>query len=99
MHDTLFEGPLENFCYIFIRENNMLFEFIVADFPLMNLNDHIIVTKILSYVDVTKIIETNNDPFIVSFAHIKTFLDSYYKYLAITYIDLALFINKTLKVP
>lgn len=46
-----------------------------------------------------KITESNKDDFVIGFYHIKAFLDSYYDCLAITYIDLALEINKTSKVP
>lgn len=66
----------------------------------MNLNELITVPKILNVVDVSKITETNKDDFFfIGYAHLKAFLDSYYDYLAIIDIDLALAMNKTLKVP
>ena len=77
----------------------MVFEFTVADFPQMNLNDLISIMKILINVDVSKIPKTNINGFILGFGHIKAFLDSYYEYLAITYINLAIVIKRTTKVP
>lgn len=65
----------------------------------MNLNDLIMVMKILTIVDVSKIAKTNKDDFVIGFANVKAFLNRYYDYLAITDIDLALAINKTSKVP
>lgn len=82
-----------------MRENNVAFEFTIAYFPMMNLNDLITVKKILCNVDVSKVAQENRNAFIIGFAHIKTFLDSYYDYLAIKYIDLAMAVNKTSKVP
>lgn len=46
-HDVLFEGVLKNYRYSVVRANNILFEFTIADFPLMNLNDLIMVMKLL----------------------------------------------------
>lgn len=99
IRDNLFEGLLQHFGYVVARENNVVFEFTIADFPLMNLNDFTTVTKILRVVDVSKITETNKDDFVNGFAYIKSFLDRYYDYLAIIVIDLSLAIKKTSKVP
>lgn len=52
---VLFKGLLQNFHYSVFRANNVEFEFSIADFPLMNLNDLISVTKILINVNVSKI--------------------------------------------
>lgn len=65
----------------------------------MNLNGLISVTKILSVVGLSKLIETNKDDFVVGVAHIKSFLDNYFDYLVVTDIELAIAINKTSKVP
>ena len=92
-------GLLQNFRYSVVRANNVEFEFSVADFSLMNLNDLISITNILINLDVSKIPETNRNDFILGFGHIKAFLDSYYEYLAITDNDLVIAIKKTVKVP
>ncbi|CAI9259193.1 unnamed protein product [Lactuca saligna] len=97
--DKLFEGLLENFLYVVLKANNATFEFTIADFLLMKLNDLIMFTNILSNVDVSKIIENNKDDLIISFAHIKFFIDNYYDFLEITDIELALTIKKPLKSP
>ena len=77
----------------------MDFEFTIDDFPLMNLNDHISITKILINEDVSKIPKSNRNDFIIGFGHSKAFLESYYEYIAITNNDLALAIKKNVKVP
>ena len=43
--DVLFKGVLQNFKIHFVRANNVSFEFSVVDFPLMNINDLINVSK------------------------------------------------------
>lgn len=80
-------------------ENNVVCEFLVANFPLMNLNNLVIVTSILSNVHVTKLPENNKDDFLIGFTHMKVFIDSYYDCLSITYTELSMDIKKTLKVP
>lgn len=99
VHDNLFECLLQNFCYIVVRANNMVFEFTISYFSLIDLNDLIMVTEILSNVDVAKTTQNNKDTLVSGFARTKAFLDSYYEYLAIIDIDIALDINKTSKVP
>ena len=42
--------------------------------------------------------ETNKDDFLIGFAHIKVF-NNYYECLVITYIELAIAVNKSPKVP
>lgn len=79
--------------------NNVTFDFFVADFPLMNLNDLINVTKILSHVDVSKLQKHKKDDFFIGFAHIKAFIDNHYDCLAVTDIELAIAVNRTSKVP
>lgn len=54
VHDNLFECLLQNFRYIVVRANNMVFEFTISYFSLIDLNDLIMVTEILSNVDVAK---------------------------------------------
>lgn len=44
--NVLFEGLLHTFRYKVVRANNMSFEFTIADFPLMNVND-LILTALL----------------------------------------------------
>lgn len=48
---------------------------------------------ILNGVDVSKITETDKDDFVIRLPHVKPFLDSYYDYLEIADIYLALTIN------
>ena len=43
--------------------------------------------------------KTSRNAFIIGYAHIQSFKDCYFNHLAITYIDLAIAVNKTLKVP
>ena len=45
--DVMFENLLQNFCYFVVRADNKPFDFSIADFPLMNLNDLIQVALIL----------------------------------------------------
>lgn len=97
--NVLFEGFLQYFPYSVVKENNVVLELTIAYIPLRNLNDLIIVSKILCNVDTSKVAEENSDVFVLGYAHIKALLDCYYKYLAITDIDLSKAINKSSKVP
>ena len=45
--DVMFENLLQNFRYFVVRADNKPFDFSIADFPLMNLNDLIQVALIL----------------------------------------------------
>lgn len=65
----------------------------------MNLNDLIIVSKILCEVDSSQVIKENRNAFVIGYAHIKAFIDCNYDYLVATDIDLAIAINKSSKVP
>ena len=84
---------------VVVRVNNVVYDFSITDFPLMNLNDLVIMTKILSNVDVMKLLENNKDDFLIGFAHIKVFIDNYFDCLSITDIELAMVVNKISKVP
>ena len=53
--DVLFEGVLQNFRFQAVRANNVVFNFSVADFPLMNIHDLITVGRILKGVDVSRL--------------------------------------------
>lgn len=97
--ENLFEGILRNFCYVVVRANNVVCEFSIANFPMMNLNDWVTVTRILSNVGVSKLTETNKDDFLIGFAHIKVFIDNYYDWIASTDIELTSAVNKPSKVP
>lgn len=57
--DVLFGGFLQNFRYSVVRGNNVAFEFTIVDFPLMNLDDLITVTKILCNVNGSKVAGEN----------------------------------------
>ncbi|CAI9281248.1 unnamed protein product [Lactuca saligna] len=89
-HDKLFEGLLQNFHYHVVRANNVVCDFSVVDFPLMNLNDIICVANILSSVDVLKLQVNRKEDFLLSFAHIKLFKYNYYDSQALTDVELAL---------
>ncbi|CAI9280723.1 unnamed protein product [Lactuca saligna] len=95
-HDTLIEGVLKNYRYSLVRENNVLFDFTITDFPLMNLVDLVMIAKILGDLIKSQIHEKSS--YIIGYGHIKCFLDCYYAYLALTYLDLSTAINKNLKV-
>lgn len=69
--ENLLEGILQKFCYVVVRANNVICEFSIAYFPLMNLNNLVTVTRILSNMDVLKLTETNKDDFLTGFSHIK----------------------------
>lgn len=73
---NLSEGILQIFCYVVVRVNNVVCEFSVPDFPLMNLNNLVNVTSILINVDVLKLAKDKMDDFRIDFAHIKVFIDS-----------------------
>lgn len=45
--DSLFEGVLQNFRYNVVRENSVLFEFTITDFPHMNMSDLITTVKLM----------------------------------------------------
>lgn len=96
--DVPFEGLMHNFCYFVIQSNDVAFEFTIADFPLMSLNDLITITNILCDVDTSQVAEENQNAFIIGYAQNKAFIDLYYSYMAETNIDLAMAINKTSKV-
>ena len=99
LRESLFEGLLQNFRYYVLRANNVAFDFSVANFPLMNLNDLINVAKILSTADVSKLQVNRKEDFLIGFAHIKVFIHNYYDCLAMTDIELAMVVNRTSKVP
>lgn len=65
----------------------MAFEFTIAGFPLINLNDLIIVSDILGNMGASKVTKENKHAFILGCAHIKAFLECYFDYLAISDID------------
>lgn len=90
---------MQNFCYTIVRANNVVFEITIIDFPLMNLSDLITMTKILSQVDKSQILEENQVSLVVRHTNIKAFTDCYSPYFPETDIDLAMAINKTSKVP
>lgn len=96
--DVLFEGLMQNFLYYVVRVDNVAFEFTDVDFPLVNVNDLIIISNILCYVDASQVAKGNRNTFIIGYGHIKAFIDCYYDYFAIIDIELAMEINKRSKV-
>lgn len=97
--DVLFKGVLQNYRFYAVQENNVAFDFLVADFPLMNLHDLICVARIFKVVDVSKLQITSKEDFLIGFCHIKLFIDNYYSYRVLTYVELALAMEKQIIVP
>ena len=85
----MFENMLQNFRYFVVRADNKPFDFTIADFPLMNLNDLIQVASILKDMQENKLKGHDTDVFRFGFAHIKIFIDNYYDCLALTDEELA----------
>lgn len=81
----MFEGVFQNYRYSVVRENNVLCGFTVVEFPLMNPNDVIMLTKIM-------------EDMIIGYGHTKSFLDCYIANLALTDFELANVYNKKSKV-
>lgn len=92
--DVLFEGLMQNFQYSVIQANNVAFKFTTPDFPWMNLSDLITTMNILSQVDKSQISGEYQETFFLEYAHIKAFIDCYYDYRVVTYVDLAMAIKK-----
>lgn len=94
--DVIFEGVVQNYRYKVVRANYTLYKFTIVDFPLMNLNDLITVTKIMG--------DMNNDrvqdkaSYIIRYSHIKSFV-CYYAHLSLTDFEFPTTFNKKLKVP
>lgn len=59
--------------------NNTLCELTIADFPLINLNDLIIVTEILGYLNNDQVQDKSS--YIIRYSHIKSFIDFYFDHL------------------
>lgn len=92
----MFEEVLQNYRYNVVSVNNVLFDFNIAEFPLMNLNDLITITISWEIWVNPKI--KDKALYIIGYGHIKIFLDRYYAYLALIKIDLSTSANKKLKV-
>lgn len=45
--NAMFEGVLQNYRYCVVKSNNVMVDFTIAEFPLMNLNDLITIMKIM----------------------------------------------------
>lgn len=97
--DALFEGLLKNFRFHVLRANNVACDFLMVDFPMMNLNDLVNVEKILCTFDVSKMQVNNKEDFLIGFTYIKQFIDNYYYCLAMINVELALEMNRTVAVP
>lgn len=95
--DALFKVILQNYRYSVVWENNVLFDFTIFDFLLMNLNYLITATKILG--DLIKYQIQDKTSYIIGYGHIKRFLDGYFAHLALTNIDLSIAFNRMSKVP
>lgn len=97
--DVLFKGMSQNYRFFVVRENNVVFDFSVAEFPLMNLYDLLIVVKILKSVDYSKLQTVNKEYFIIGFKHLEVFIDGYYGALAETDIDMATTLGNKVSIP
>lgn len=97
--DVLFEGLLQNCRYVDVRENNMVLEFIIADFSSEEFKWSCHYIRDFEQRWCIESGRGNINTFVIGFGHIETFLDSYYEYLVIKNIDFALAINKPSKVP
>lgn len=97
--DVLFKGVLQNFFYHAIRANNVAFNFSVADFPLINLNDLISVARILKGVDISNLQMKNKEEFLIRYVDIMLFIDNYYDFLPLIDVELALAKGKQVSVP
>lgn len=95
----LFENMLQNFQYHVVRANKGPFEFSIAEFPLMNLNDLIRVEYILKEIDASKLQNTYKEELHLGFSYIKVFIDNYYDCRALTDVELAASIGKEIIVP
>lgn len=77
----------------------MAMDLTIADFPLMNLNDLIIVARILKGMDVLNLQMTSKEDFLIEFAHIKLFINNYYDCLAMIDVELYLAMGRQVTVP
>ena len=90
---------LQNYRYFAVRANNVVFDFSVVDFPLMNLYDLLIIAKIFKSNDYSKLQQVNNKDFMISNENLKIFIDGYYGALASTDINLDTTLGKKVYVP
>lgn len=97
-NDVLFENFLQNFRYQVGNADNVVTDFSVADFPLMNLNGLIQVARILKGVDHMKLQGTSKEGFVLGHAHVKLFIDNYYDCLALSDIEMELAIRRKVTV-
>lgn len=65
----------------------------------MNINNLITIQKKLCNVETSQVVKEIQNTFVIGCAHINDFIDCYYGYLVVKYIDLGIAINKTSKVP
>lgn len=95
--DVIFEGVVQNYRYKVVRANYTLYKFTIVDFPLMNLNDLITVTKIMG--------DMNNDrvqdkaSYIIRYSHIKSFINCYFVRLTLRDYKFTTSFKKKSKVP
>ncbi|KAL7610282.1 hypothetical protein Lser_V15G13610 [Lactuca serriola] len=88
----------QNFCYHVVRANNVSGDFLVADFPLMNLNDLIQVALILKDMDASQLQGTDKEVLRLGLGYIKIFIDNYYDCLALIDVELSTALGKKVKV-
>ncbi|KAL7582500.1 hypothetical protein Lser_V15G44572 [Lactuca serriola] len=96
--DVMFENMIQNFRYHVVGANNQACDFLVANFPLMNLNDLIDVSLILKDMDSSELQRTDKEVLRLRLGHIKIFIDNYFDCLALTDVELASALGKEVKV-
>ena len=87
--DVVFESTVQNIKYVVARANEKTCEFMIADFPLMNLYELIQVALLLKDKSFSYLQNIDPEEFKLGVAHIKIFIENYYECLALTDVELA----------
>lgn len=94
---VVFEGVIPNNRYKIVRANNSLCKFTIADFPVMNLNYLITITKILGDVNNDKVQDRASN--IIGYSHTKSFIYYYFPHLELTNFEFSTSSKKNPKFP
>ena len=97
--DVVFENTVQNIRYVVARANGNICEFTIADFPLMNLYDLLLVALLLKDKSFSYLQNTEPEEFKLGVAHIKIFIENYYECLALTDVELATTKGMEIKSP
>lgn len=71
--DVIFESHLQSYQYKVIREDNSAYEFTIADFLLLNLNDLITVAYMMKTLDDKHVIDKKL--YVVGYPYLKKYMD------------------------